>query len=75
MSTSFKASVELLSTSWTLFQSTLDKIKDVPGLAFALAYQPFPNALLKFFVSHGGNSLGLDSDVDGPIIMICLFSQ
>lgn len=75
MTTSFKASVELMSASWALFQAALDKIKDVPGLAFALAYQPFPNALLKSSASHGGNSLGLEPDVDGPIIMVCLFSQ
>lgn len=75
MTTSFKASFELMSTSWTLFQSALDKIKDVPGLAFALSYQPFPNALLKSSASHGGNFLGLDPDTDGPIIMVCLFSQ
>lgn len=75
MTTSFKASVELMSISWTLFQAALEKIKDVPGLAFALAYQPFSNALLKSSASHGGNSLGLDPDVNGPIIMLCLFSQ
>lgn len=75
MTTSFKASVELLSTSWALFQAALEKVKDVPGLAFAVAYQPFSNALLKSSASHGGNSLGLEPDVDGPIIMVCLFAQ
>jgi hypothetical protein len=74
MTTTFKASVALMSTAWDLFLDSLESLKDVPGITYALGFQPFPVALLESSAALGGNSLGLEADI-GPLIMVCLFAQ
>ncbi|MCJ1250543.1 hypothetical protein MMC30_007771 [Trapelia coarctata] len=61
----------LLSRIFDIANGTLQHIQHVPGLLYALAYQPIPRSMLSHSEKSGGNALGLDS-ADGNLVLASL---
>lgn len=71
MTATFASDVVLLSRVFDIANETLQSIQHVPGLRYALAYQPVLTSMMSHSLRSGGNALGLDS-TDGNLILAFL---
>ena len=64
----FGASAAMLAKFFDISNSSLQAVKDIPGIAWSVTYEPLPTAITAHAASSGGNALGLDAS-DGNLVI------
>ena len=65
----FANDATLLSKIFDVANDTLQPIRDVPGLIYALAYQPLTTSITSKSQRNGDNAMGLDPR-DGNLVLV-----
>lgn len=67
----FTSDALLFSQVLEIANQTLQPIRHLPGLAYALAYQPIPRIMMSHSMRSGRTALGLNSE-DGSLVLALL---
>ena len=67
---SFKRNANMMEELFKIADSTIQPIKDVPGLQYTISFQSLPYSAYSKSAARGGNALGLDNDTDDIIFTL-----
>src|SRR5436305_13761866 len=69
--TTFKSDLSFINSVYTMWNQSVAKVLDIPGIKYSLTFQPIPPAITSKSATIGVNSMGLDP-ADGPLVLVLL---
>ncbi|KAF2679175.1 FAD binding domain-containing protein [Lentithecium fluviatile CBS 122367] len=66
--TTFKLSLDMLESSFSIWNASLPKISAVPGITYSWSNEPLPSSVLKASTSKGSNVMGV-ADSKEPLVL------
>ncbi|KAI1389989.1 uncharacterized protein F4822DRAFT_220141 [Hypoxylon trugodes] len=65
---SFQNNAQMLPIIWTMYNSSIDSISSIDGIAWILTFEPVVQSLVNHSKANGGNILGLDISSQGLVL-------